>query len=120
MYTVLPNSRQISNLNDFLHIDKLTMTSLVNIPVYKISVRIEMDLLVEIAVGFCLIQCGTTKPISVEKPRTNRFLDEFRLTYWRLDKPTAVTIPENSSKNVRDMSHFTDFNSQSIHVNLSM
>ena len=39
------------------------------------------------------IQLGIDKPIIRDRPRTKRFLLEFRSTNCRLDKPTAVTIP---------------------------
>lgn len=37
---------------------------------------------------------GRVRPKNMENPRTKRFLEEFRSTSCRLDRPTAVIIPE--------------------------
>lgn len=37
---------------------------------------------------------GRVRPKNIENPRTKRFLDEFKSTSCRLDRPTAVIIPE--------------------------
>ena len=37
-------------------------------------------------------------PKNIEKPRTNKFLAEFRSIYWSVERPTAVIIP-NTTKN---------------------
>ncbi len=42
---------------------------------------------------------GKVKPKNIENPRTKRFLDEFKSTSCRLDRPTAVIIPEKKKKN---------------------
>ncbi len=41
---------------------------------------------------------GKVKPKNIENPRTKRFLDEFKSTSCRLDRPTAVIIPEKKKK----------------------
>lgn len=36
---------------------------------------------------------GNVRPKNIENPRTKRFLDEFKSTNCRLERPTAVIIP---------------------------
>lgn len=45
--------------------------------------------------GFSLRQLGRTRPKKMEKPRTNRLRDELRSTNCRLERPTAVIMPNN-------------------------
>ena len=52
------------------------------------SLKSELEVL--IASGFCLIQDGITNPTYIEKPRTNKFLEQLRLTYCSVDIPTAA------------------------------
>lgn len=37
---------------------------------------------------------GKVRPKNIENPKTKRFLEEFRSTNCRLERPTAVIIPE--------------------------
>lgn len=36
---------------------------------------------------------GMTNPMKRANPTTKMFLDEFRSTYWRLERPTAAITP---------------------------
>lgn len=40
---------------------------------------------------------GKVRPKNMEKPRTKRFLEEFKSTSCRFDRPTAVIIPETAT-----------------------
>ena len=44
-------------------------------------------------------QCGNTIPLKKANPNTNRFLELFKSTNWRLDKPTATMSP-NKHQNI--------------------
>ena len=44
------------------------------------------------------IHLGRTKEKKIEKPKTKRFLGELRSTNWRLERPTAVMIPNITEK----------------------
>lgn len=47
-----------------------------------------------IELGCASRYAGRVKPKNMENPRTKRFLDEFKSTSCRLERPTAVIIPE--------------------------
>ena len=46
----------------------------------------------------CVITTVLTRPKNKEKPRTNKFLDEFRSTNCKFDRPTAAIIPNMTQK----------------------
>ena len=46
----------------------------------------------------CSIHFGKTRLKNRGKPRTTRFLVELRSTNWRLERPTAVMIPNMTQK----------------------
>ena len=52
-----------------------------------------MRLPVLIASGCACSQSGKEMPNMTANPKTNKFLDEFRSTYCRFDRPTAIIIP---------------------------
>lgn len=56
------------------------------------------DVPVLIDLGCVSRYVGRVRPKNIEKPRTKRFLDEFKSTSCRLDSPTAVIIPEEQTK----------------------
>lgn len=41
---------------------------------------------------------GRVRPKNMENPRTKRFLEEFKSTSCRLERPTAVIIPEKATR----------------------
>ena len=60
--------------------------------------RVTLPVLIDLWFSSISIHFGNTREKNNEKPRMNRFLVEFRSTNCRLDRPTAVMIPNMTEK----------------------
>ena len=75
-----------------------------NMELVRTTVMIESRVVLPVLIGerpascCACIHLGSTSEKNMEKPRTKRFLVELRSTNWRLERPTAVMMPNMTVK----------------------
>ena len=75
-----------------------------NMELVRTTVMTESRVTLPVSMGerpascWAAIHLGNTREKNIEKPRTKRFLVEFKSTNWRLERPTAVMMPNMTVK----------------------